>query len=439
MVWHNAMALLENCGASIAEGDLDDRVEQLKDLMVSFGELTKTGKYDPDEGEDGFENARSRAGFKVLPGVDAGVIADALSLDTLLDSEFWKKTRFYQPVDFLWQPTLFQPVGGMDQVQHSFAQQVAACGAHLHLNSPIKLIEWDCKKREFVVHVSQVGTDECIQYRADYCFSNIAIPFLSRILSEKLQTYGDGGFDQEFKASLRAVYDAQFKPTTPPVKGYVPHFLANTTKVGWQGDRSLWQGSPMQVRHDDCGEDLMVVPDSEIGVVPIFGGISWTNDEIVQIWYPSNAYHDDKGVLTGAYNFADVAERWGKKSVKQRLKMARDGAKKFGKKFGDGLHDGVAIAWQNMPYIKGGWAQWQAFNDPPAAVKAFNVLVQGTGVDDSSHPVFFIVGDQVSSLPGWQEGAIASALNAISRMARPDLQIHFLSKLPDTRLMVEGI
>ncbi|MFE4801616.1 hypothetical protein ACFRFL_43335 [Streptomyces sp. NPDC056708] len=26
-------------------------------------------------------------------------------------------TRFYQPVDFLWQPTLFQPVGGMDQVQ----------------------------------------------------------------------------------------------------------------------------------------------------------------------------------------------------------------------------------------------------------------------------------------------------------------------------------
>ncbi|MFF2902695.1 hypothetical protein [Streptomyces sp. NPDC057966] len=29
-------------------------------------------------------------------------------------------TRFYQPVDFLWQPTLFQPVGGMDQVQQAF-------------------------------------------------------------------------------------------------------------------------------------------------------------------------------------------------------------------------------------------------------------------------------------------------------------------------------
>lgn len=440
MVWNNARVLLEGCGAKIKAGDLDDRVDQLQDLMVSFGELTVTGKYAPDAGEPGFEDARSRAGFDVLAGVDAGVIADAISLDTLLDSEFWKKTRFYQPVDSLWQPTLFQPVGGMDQVQHSFAQQVAALGAHLHLNSPVKLIEWDRRKKEFVVHVSQVGTEECVEYRADYCFSNIAMPFLSKILSERLQGRGARGLNQDFKKSLHAVYEAQFNPTTPPANGYVPRFLATTTKVGWQGDRCLWQGSPMlQVRHEESGEDLMVVPDSEIGVVPIFGGISWTDDEIVQIWYPSNAYHDDKGVLTGAYNFADVAERWGKKPVSERLKMARDGAKKFGKKFAAGLHDGVAIAWQNMPYIKGGWAQWQAFNDPPAAVRAFNVLVQGSGVDGEDQPVFFIVGDQVSSLPGWQEGAIASALNAISRMARPDLQIQHLKMLPDTRLMVEGI
>ncbi|MFE7267961.1 hypothetical protein ACFU9B_39135 [Streptomyces sp. NPDC057592] len=27
------------------------------------------------------------------------------------------RTRPYQPVDYLWQPTLFQPVGGMDQVR----------------------------------------------------------------------------------------------------------------------------------------------------------------------------------------------------------------------------------------------------------------------------------------------------------------------------------
>ena len=112
----------------------------------------------------------------------------------------------------------------------------------------------------------------------------------------------------------------------------------------------------------------------------------------------------------------------------------------FGKAFGDGLRDGVAIAWQNMPYIKGGWAQWHVVEN---AVHHFNKLDQGTGVtgldSELSDPVFFIVGDQISSLPGWQEGAITSALMALGRMARPDLEIPYLKKLPDTRLMVEGI
>jgi monoamine oxidase len=93
-----------------------------------------------------------------------------------------------------------------------------------------------------------------------------------------------------------------------------------------------------------------------------------------------------------------------------------------------------------MPYIKGGWAQWQ---EVEKAVEHFNIIDQGSGVYDSngtlSDPVFFIIGDQVSSLPGWQEGAIAASLNALSRMARPDLSIPHLQSLPDTRLMVEGV
>ncbi|WP_299765558.1 hypothetical protein [uncultured Dokdonia sp.] len=52
---------------------------------------------------------------------------------------------------------------------------------------------------------------------------------------------------------------------------------------------------------------------------------------------------------------------------------------------------------------------------------------------------FFIVGDQISSLLGWQEGAIAAAIKVISRMAKPDLEITSLKRLPDTRLMVEGV
>jgi len=96
-----------------------------------------------------------------------------------------------------------------------------------------------------------------------------------------------------------------------------------------------------------------------------------------------------------------------------------------------------------MPHIKGGWAYWQAVGHAEYATEQFNAISQGSGIYQNNGSVsdacFFIVGDQISSLPGWQEGAIAAALNVVSRIARPDLEIAHLANLPDTRLMVEGI
>ena len=176
---------------------------------------------------------------------------------------------------------------------------------------------------------------------------------------------------------------------------------------------------------------------SEIGVVPIYGGISRTDHPIKQIWYPSTAYHDQKGILTGAYNFGVYATSDGLKPVSQRLNEARAGAKLFGKQFGEGLEHGVAIAWQNMPCIKGGWAQWHEVYE---STKHFNRLVQVTAVgSDPAGAKFFVIGCQVSTLPGWQEGAIASGLKALSRLASWDHEIPYVKRLPDTRLMVEGI
>ena len=199
----------------------------------------------------------------------------------------------------------------------------------------------------------------------------------------------------------------------------------------------MWQGSPIR-------RDNLAVIDSEVGVVPIFGGISCTDNEIQQIWYPSDAYQDEKGVLTGAYNFDKIAHEWGELPVAERLSKAKTDASKFGEKFAGGLKDGLAIAWQNMPHIKGGWAYWQAVGHAEFATEQFNAITQGSGVYDSStktfgNPNFFIVGDQISSLPGWQEGAIAAAINAVARMANPFVPIPHLANLPDTRLMVEGI
>ena len=444
MVYGHAEELLKKPEMNINQDELNARVKELQSLMTSFGELDNDGKYHVTAGNVGFENGRTRAGYSVLPGVAAGIVADVLSFDNLLESKFWEGTKFYQPSDFLWQPTLFQSVGGMDQVQHAFAQQVSALGGNIHLNSPVKRIDWNEANKKFIISIGQVGTEELIEYQADYCICNLAMPFLQNILSDKLM---NSGFEGRFKDALEAVYIAQFDPTSaegyvaadPDENGevYVPRFLADTTKVGWQANRKLWQGSPIQ-------PESLSVEESEIGVVPIFGGISWTDSDIQQIWYPSTAYQDEKGVLTGAYNFSSIARRWGTKSVRQRLDMARKDAAKFNEKFADGLEDGLAIAWQNMPHIKGGWAYWQAVGDAKFATKQFNAIAQGTGILDAdtgeySKPNFFIVGDQISSLPGWQEGAIASAINAVTRIAMPDLEIPHLENLPDTRLMVEGV
>ena len=424
MVYQNAAQLLGESGKD------KKRVEQLKSLMVTFGDLTPDGRYvvgTSKPGEDDTVDVSDRAGFKELPGVRPGEIAEAIDLDRLLACEYWKQTRFYQPVDFLWQPTLFQPVGGMDQVQHAFSQQVAMRGGVVHLNSPVTSIDYEQSTGKFVIKAE--GHAE--PFRADYCFSNLAIPFLKKILSKRLQSPGEKrGFSNEFKRALHAVYAAQANEKE------TERFLACTTKVGWQADRSLWQGKPFHTHTDSEGKPVMVCDDSEIGVVPIYGGISWTENAITQIWYPSNAYHDRKGVLTGTYNFGANAARFGRMKVEKRLHEARAGAALFGREFAAGLDRGVTIAWQNMAHIKGGWAQWTYVKD---SVHHYNHIIQGTGVDGASKPCFFIVGDQVSSLPGWQEGAIASALNAISRLARPDRMLPFLSVLPDTRLMVEGI
>lgn len=440
MVHENAETLLQTSAVGISEEDLAVRTKQLKELMVSFGELTAKGEYQVTAGTEGFEDGRSRAGYSELPGVSVGQISEPLSFDSLLESKFWSKTKFYQPRDFLWQPTLFQPVGGMDQVQKAFARHVKMLGGEIFLNSPVTKIDYDFDANQYLVTVKDVKKNTETVHKADYVFSNMAIPFLSKILSDDLQGDGDNGFEPDFKAALNAVYKAQFGADKDEEKdeGYRERFLACTTKVGWQADRSLWQGSTIKA---DSTTGSYSVPDSEVGVVPIFGGISWTEHDITQIWYPSTAYHDQKGILTGAYNFGQIAYDWGNMSVEQRLNDAREGAKGFGTAFGDGLENGVTIAWQNMPYIKGGWAYWQAVGDSTEAANHFNNLASATGVRSSgcevTAPNFFIVGDQLSSLPGWQEGAIASALNALKRMS--NATIPKLACLPDTRLIVEGI
>src|SRR5258708_4455728 len=52
----------------------------------------------------------------------------------------------------------------------------------------------------------------------------------------------------------------------------------------------------------------------------IFGGISWTTQDITQMWYPSTGFHGRSGIVVGAYIWTtDIGERFAKLSPAERL------------------------------------------------------------------------------------------------------------------------
>jgi len=319
----------------------------------------------------------------------------------------------------------------MDQIQKAFHRQVISANWGedcVRLNSPVKSITFDDSKDQFVITYGELNPDTYQEVEgvshviyADYVFCNMAMPFLDEKLDKNLLNR----FDKGFQDGLNAVFKTQL--SNNPTK----RFLAPTTKVGWQAERKYWQ-EPSKNR-----------------VVPIFGGISRVDHNINQMWFPSMDIHHEYGVLTGCYNYGqDAIDMGNKQEVRDRLELAAQGAQLLDADLGKNLHNGVAIAWQNIPYIKGGWTQWHEVFGTEDEAKAddytvtgvtyFNSISQGTSVNgDLNRPRFFIVGDQISSLPGWQEGAVTAANKAVKRML--GMKVIFKCKrIPDTRHTVEG-
>ncbi|MGW7492224.1 flavin monoamine oxidase family protein [Streptomyces sp. NPDC054786] len=357
VTWPNRRVANDTRGhlaAKLAETllSMDAFTGELRDLLRVFGALDTNGKY----------RGSTRSGYLDRPGIEEWPEpAPPLSFEDLVNSGFWK-ARFYQPVDYLWQATMFQPVGGMDHIVRALAREAARAGARIVLGAEVREIEIDRGGRGTTVTYRKGDDEFCADAR--HCVSNIPIPVL--------RTVGLTRFSHPFEQALDLV---QFE---------------KTCKVGWQANRRFWEG------------DLGGLDDTE----GIYGGISWTGHNITQMWYPSNDYFSDKGTLTGAYNFGGAADTLGKMAPDKRLGLAREGAVQLHREFEDRKlvpdEKGVSIAWHKVPYQLGGWAAWEPHEE--AHKKAYRQLLQPEGTD-----AFFVTGDQISPLPGWQEGAMMSA------------------------------
>lgn len=360
------LAKAVNQGALDQELDEGDR-ERLLSLLETFGPLGAKSKKcgaPPDYTYQG--STRAGCGPDPLGHPTPDVyynceIPKKTPFDALLKSEFWLDS-FYDPVEFEWQPTLFQPVGGMDMIVEGFLRRV---GDLVTYEAPVV----DIETRADGVRVEYMQGSERVAATADYCVSNIPCPVLEKI---------DNNFSEDFRRAIRRTE------------------FAASCKVGWQCNTRFWESNRYE----------------------IYGGISWTDDIIEQIWYPSNGYFGQKGTLTGAYihdgacpEDPDHATEFGKLGLEERLRVAKRGGAKLHPEFNDDsivpTELGLSVAWQNVPFQEGAWPDWGNHQHDDVDYRRL-LLPEGR---------FFIVGDQASTLPGWQEGAMMSAEHVVELIA----------------------
>ena len=148
-----------------------------------------------------------------------------------------------------------------------------------------------------------------------------------------------------------------------------------------------------------------------------------------------NGFFTRTGALTGAYSFntatSDIGTVFSEMALAERLEWARKGASLVQPEFGDPdivpTDKGLSIAWNNVPFQRGGWASWRRTPEDTARYTRLRKGALGR---------FYIIGDQMSTLSGWMEGAIMSAHYAIERVARrPEPDDGFV-QLVDTDLLV---
>ena len=141
----------------------------------------------------------------------------------------------------------------------------------------------------------------------------------------------------------------------------------------------------------------------------IYGGISYTDSPMGQIAYPNHDYGSaGKGVLLGGYLWeGSHAFEFTALSPEERVRKAVEYGSQVHRQYASEFDNGIAVGWHRVPWTNGCYGAWT--EDLRKA--HYRTLCQIDGR-------MILAGEHVSQLPAWQEGAILSAQDAVSRLHR---------------------
>lgn len=331
-------------GALDREMAREDR-ERLMEVIAGFGDLSRDGRYIGSE----------RAGYIEPPGeaLNFGRIRDPLPLKELARADFWQfKAQFGEGFDQA--STMLQPVGGMDRIPLAFTRRI---GRLIRYGREVTQIRKTARGARVMLRpTGSRGPESAID--SDFVICTLPLTVLSKVPND----FSEG----HRKAIAEVAY-------------------ATPGKIAFYAPRRFWE---------EDGD--------------IYGGMSWTNREITQILYPSHGLRQKDGVLVGSYTFGlfpgdDVSRM----PVANRLENAIVSGERLHPGYRGQVRNGISIAWPNVPFSDGGWAQWT----PEQKAGSYRTLLQPDGP-------FHLAGEHLANLMSWQEGAILSAHRAITEIAR---------------------
>jgi monoamine oxidase len=291
---------------AIDQHKLDDALtpedaKLMREFLAGFGQLDASGTYVPGE----------RGGFLVDRGagpVEAKFMP-ALDRHELLRADLSTGEFYEEHID--WQATMFQPVGGMDQIWFAFAR---ALGAAVKLDAPVTAIN----NTKSGVQVSYREGGQAKTIAADHCICTLPVSQLKKM---------PGNLSPRTKAAAAALK------------------LIPLYKIGWQAPR-FWETENN-----------------------IYGGISFLKQQVELVWYPSYSLFSEKGVVVAGFGVdGDLEGRpdaFGGLSMAGKLASSRRSVELLHPGRGALLEQPLYMSWRQIPYFEGAIVRNEAPEDLP--------------------------------------------------------------------------